>query len=577
MVEKRKSGFTPNTIQTLLSVLLVIGLIFLSVLSLTSSNKSLKLSIASQNAISQLEVAVEVRREIFLYDVAFGLWSTGHTPLSAVMSARATLLQSLGVSEGSARSISQIGNSRLAGLIQGADQLFAKAGPNYLSIKLQDQFLESSLRILNGLTSVAKIFAVPYAAVVDSQIYSSSNSQRSSARYSLIRFLIWLALVVPLVFWIGTTARRKYKNARVEALLSQENLDQVREELTVAHETVLALQKINESETDFVATLNHELRTPLTSIIGYLDILKNFTAVEDDREFHKYLGVMDRNAVVLYDLIESILFLSALDNQQTVGDPALVDLVDICEASVADQVLAIKSAHLKVRIDYREGEYYSVLGNKTLLTQVFTNLISNAIKFSPERSRIDITFTRYVDDDGKELIRVEVKDQGCGIPVADLPHLFTRFFRASNALGSEIPGTGLGLTIVNRIIELHQGSVSVISKVGEGTSMIVELPFTISPLEELIMGKRQQVLERAIASISKGPDEKLMEITHDLGGAIGFYTYAKESEKLIAFSRWLEKNPDAGGGAVAKKKEVVLELLQQTLGEVIDGGVAHGK
>ena len=452
-----------------------------------------------------------------------------------------------------------------------------EAGPGLLSIAQQDKFLLTSLQILKGLTAVARNFADPYAAAINAQIYDQAKTERKTARGILIRFFIWLSLTLLLLLWVASSFRKRYKGSRREILISNQNLDQVREELTVAHETVLALQKINESETDFVATLNHELRTPLTSIIGYLDILKSFTAVNDDREFHKYLGVMDRNAIVLYDLIESILFLSALDNQQTVGDPALVDLVDLCEASVADQVLAIKSAHLKVRIDYREGEYYSVIGNKTLLTQVFTNLISNAIKFSPERSRIDITFTRYIDEDGKELIRAEVRDQGFGIPEGDLPHLFTRFFRASNALGSEIPGTGLGLTIVDRIIELHQGSISVISKVGEGTSMIVELPFTISPLEELIMGKRQEVLERAIASISKGPDEKLMEITHDLGGAIGFYTYTAESEKLIAFSRWLEKNPDASGGVVAKKKQVVLELLKQTLGDVVEEGVARGK
>jgi len=577
MAEKKRSGFTPNAIQAFLSVLLVLALITITVLSLTSSNKSLKLSMASQDAISQLEAALEVRHNISLFDIAFGQWSTGRTSLGEVTDMRNTLWQSLGVSKGSGRSISQVGNPQLSELLISADQLFANAKPGYLSIRSQDQLLSNSLQILNGLTSVSGKFAVPYFAVVNTQINNSSNSQRSTARLLLICFLVWLALVVPLLIWIGTSARRKYKKVRREALLSQQSLDQARQELNDSHETVLALEKVKKSETEFVSILNHELRTPLTSIIGYLDLLKEFTAVDKDREFHKYLGVMDRNAVVLYDLIESILLLSALDSQQTLHEPTLLDLVDLCESALASQDLAIQNAHLKVKTNYREGEYYSVLGNKTLLTQVFNNLISNAVKFSPQRSKININFTRNVDHDRKFWIKVEVADQGFGIPAAEIPQLFTRFFRASNAIGNEIPGTGLGLMIVKRIVELHQGMVSVVSEAGKGTSMIFELPLAITPLEELIMGKREGILEKAIAAISDGPNEKLIAITHDMGGAIGFYTFEEESEKLLQFSRWLEKNPDADLAEVGRKRKAVLEVLNQTLVLVKNGGTGSGE
>ena len=349
---------------------------------------------------------------------------------------------------------------------------------------------------------------------------------------------------------------------------SQQSLELAREELNEAHETVIALQKINETKSDFVSTLNHEMRTPLTSIIGYLDILKDFTAVSNDKEFHKYLGVMDRNAFILNEIIESILFLSSLDNQEIIPDPTVIDLVDLCESVIFDQSLLIKEADVKVKTKYIDGQYYTVLGSKALLAQVFSNLISNAVKFSPAESTIGISFTRYMNQDDKQLIRVEVKDQGIGIPPAELPNLFTKFYRASNAVNNEVPGSGLGLAIVKRIVDLHQGEVSAVSVEGEGATMIVELPFAISSLEELVMGKRQEVLERAIKDISEGRVEDLVKITHDVGGAIGFYTYIKESEKLISLSQWLKKNPHADKKIVAEKKSVVLDMLDKSLVEV---------
>lgn len=577
MPHRKKLGFTLNLVQIIFSSFLVMGLVGLSLLSLNSANKTVQFTTRSQAAILQLEAATDVRREIFVYDVRFGQWTTGHASSAALHDARTTLLSTLGVNEKSGATLAHIGDRRLADLLLGADLLIKEAGPGFLSISLQDKFLLTSLQILNGLTAVAHNFADPYAAAINAQIYDQAKSERKTARGILIRFLIWLSFAVLLILWFATSFRRRYKKTQKEMSASKQNLDSVREELTEAHETVIALQKINDSKTDFVSTLNHELRTPLTSIIGYLDILKGFKATENDREFHKYLGVMDRNALVLFELIESILFLSALTNRESLRDPLLLDLVDLCEAAIADQILSINSAHIKVRTHYLDGEYYSVLGDKTLLTQVFTNLISNAVKFSPQKSRIDISFSRYENEDGGQWIKVEVKDVGIGISPEDLPQMFTRFFRASNAIGSEIPGTGLGLTIVKRIVEMHGGNVTVNSVVGEGTSMIVEIPFAISPLEELIMGKREAVLERAIAAISAGPLDELMDITHDVGGAIGFYTYEAESEKLIQFSRWLDKNPEADPLVINKKKAAILHLLNHSLDEVKKGRVSSGE
>ena len=548
--------------------MLVIALVVLSVLTLGSAKNSLKFSVESQTATSQLEAATEVRRQIFDFDVSFSQWTTGHIPLSELMNVREPLLQSLGVSLVAPISYAKLGNQKLAVLLQAADQLMSTVGPGYFPIKLQDKYLVDSLDIINGLTSVARTFTNPYVAAVDSQINNYSKSERATSNRILSRFLIWLVLAVALILWIVTSFRLQTTRSRKEMMQSQQSLELAREELNEAHETVIALQKINETKSDFVSTLNHEMRTPLTSIIGYLDILKDFTAVSNDKEFHKYLGVMDRNAFILNEIIESILFLSSLDNQEIIPDPTVIDLVDLCESVIFDQSLLIKEADVKVKTKYIDGQYYTVLGSKALLAQVFSNLISNAVKFSPAKSTIEISFTRHMNDDEKQIIRVEVKDQGIGIPPAELPNLFTKFYRASNAVNNEVPGSGLGLAIVKRIVDLHQGEVSADSVEGEGATMIVELPFAISSLEELVMGKRQEVLERAIKDISEGPVEDLVKITHDVGGAIGFYTYIKESEKLISLSQWLKKNPHADKKIVAEKKSVVLDMLDKSLVEV---------
>ena len=568
MKHKKDSNFSLSRLQIFFSIVLVIALVVLSVLTLGSAKNSLKFSVESQTATSQLEAATEVRRQIFDFDVSFSQWTTGHIPLSELMNVREPLLQSLGVSLVAPISYAKLGNQKLAVLLQAADQLMSTVGPGYFPIKLQDKYLVDSLDIINGLTSVARTFTNPYVAAVDSQINNYSKSERATSNRILSRFLIWLVLAVALILWIVTSFRLQTTRSRKEMMQSQQSLELAREELNEAHETVIALQKINETKSDFVSTLNHEMRTPLTSIIGYLDILKNFTAVSNDKEFHKYLGVMDRNAFILNEIIESILFLSSLDNQEIIPDPTVIDLVDLCESVIFDQSLLIKEADVKVKTKYIDGQYYTVLGSKALLAQVFSNLISNAVKFSPAESTIEISFTRYMNQDDKKLIRVEVKDQGIGIPPAELPNLFTKFYRASNAVNNEVPGSGLGLAIVKRIVDLHQGEVSAVSVEGEGATMIVELPFAISSLEELVMGKRQEVLERAIKDISEGRVEDLVKITHDVGGAIGFYTYIKESEKLISLSQWLKKNPHADKKIVAEKKSVVLDMLDKSLVEV---------
>ncbi len=571
MAAKRQPRFALSIIQISIALLSMLALIVISIFSVISTNKSLKISLLTREATSQFVAATEARRQIFVYEVRFSQWTNGEIPKSDVVDAGYILKQRLAAINGVGSSLAQKINPELTQLLQSTENLINQSSSGYLPVQFQKKWELIAKDLVDGLTNQAQNFAQGYRVLVDQEFTNYSDAERSSARWVLYRFLIWLVFSFMVLLWIATTFRRQFKASASATLASQQRLDQAREELEAAHETVETLQKINESKTDFVTTLNHELRTPLTSIIGYIEILKDFKTTSDNSEFHKYLSVMDRNAAMLTELIESILFLSALDNQDSLPEESVLDLVDLCEASISEQVLAIKTSGIKVRTYYEDDQYFTVLGNRTLLSQVFTNLISNAIKFSPDKSRISISFSRGVRSHEEQFIRVEVKDQGFGIPPQDLPNLFTKFYRASNALGSEIPGTGLGLAIVKRILELHHGKISALSTEGEGTAMIIELPFAISSLEEMIMGKREEVLERAIKSLEEADEVNLVDLSHEVGGAIGFYTFVSESKQLIGLSRWLLKNPRASITTIRKKKVAILEMLNESLDEVKRG------
>ena len=229
MKYKKDSSFSLNRLQIFFSIVLVIALVVLSVLTLGSAKNSLKFSVESQTATSQLEAATEVRRQIFDFDVSFSQWTTGHIPLSELTNVREPLLQSLGVSLTPPISYAKLGNQKLALLLEAADQLMATVGPGYFPIKLQDKYLVDSLDIINGLTAVARSFTTPYVAAVDSQINNYSKSERATSNRILSRFLIWLVLAVALIIWIVASVRLQTIRSRKEILKSQENLEFERE------------------------------------------------------------------------------------------------------------------------------------------------------------------------------------------------------------------------------------------------------------------------------------------------------------------------------------------------------------
>ena len=178
---------------------------------------------------------------------------------------------------------------------------------------------------------------------------------------------------------------------------------------------------------------------------------------------------MERNSGRLLRLVGDLLFVAQADAGRLTLERAKVDVAalaaDCVEAArpVADQ----RSIELQLAAE----PVPALVGDRGRLAQVLDNLVSNALKFTPEGGRVEVR-TSVTDD----YVRLDVEDSGIGIPAEEQPRLFERFFRAASATEQAIPGTGLGLAIVKAIVEAHAGRIEVVSAPGKGTTFRVELP-----------------------------------------------------------------------------------------------------
>jgi len=231
---------------------------------------------------------------------------------------------------------------------------------------------------------------------------------------------------------------------------------------------VTEARQVDRIKDALVATVSHELRTPLTSIIGYLELLG--TGEPLGEEDARFVDIVRRNAARLQRMVEELLFLSRVDVGGLELELDAVDVVELARTALGSADPAAAAKRITLEYDGPDALHARADGNR--LGQVFDNLVSNAIKFTPERGRVKVTL-------GSEngAIVASVCDTGVGIPLAEQSRLFERFFRSSAT--RDLPGTGLGLTIVRAIVEGHGGSVVCTSNDGEGTTFTFTLPIAV--------------------------------------------------------------------------------------------------
>ncbi len=231
-----------------------------------------------------------------------------------------------------------------------------------------------------------------------------------------------------------------------------------------------SLQELDRIKTDFLSSVSHELRTPLSSILGYVEMLADGSSGPLLHEQSRVLGVVDRNARRLLVLIEDLLMMSRVEAgtfELAIGPVSMADVIEGAYQAVLPDLLV---RDLEVTVDVAP-DLPSVPGDAGQLDRVMINLLTNAIKFTPDGGRISVS----ADPKGDTVV-IRVVDTGMGIPTDEQARVFDRFFRSSSAQRLAVPGTGLGLSITRTIIEKHGGTITVASDPGEGTAFTVTLP-----------------------------------------------------------------------------------------------------
>lgn len=231
---------------------------------------------------------------------------------------------------------------------------------------------------------------------------------------------------------------------------------------------ITRMHRLEQVRRDFVANASHELRTPLTVITGYLEHMR-----DDDgaaaREWQRPVQEMHTQAARMRSILEDLLLLSRLDAQP---DPEAEEPVRVAELirGICKDGQVVAGDRVKLDCDLAEGVV--IHGTRAELRSAFSNLVQNAVKYTPKDG--DVTLRWFIDSDGSGCF--EVTDTGIGIAAEHIPRLTERFYRVDAGRSRDRGGTGLGLSIVRHAVERHGGTVAVRSILGEGSTFTVELP-----------------------------------------------------------------------------------------------------
>lgn len=226
---------------------------------------------------------------------------------------------------------------------------------------------------------------------------------------------------------------------------------------------VRELNSIEIMRNDFIANVSHEFKTPLSSIAGYVTLLQDSDLSENERQ--EYIQMLFFNIEKLNDLTGNILMLSKLENQNTLPEPVTYRLDEQIREAIVLLEPKWSAKQISFNLDLDEL-YYT--GQSALLFQVWTNLISNAIKFSNQQSSISITLHTYHDS-----IEVVFSDEGIGMSEETMAHIFEKFYQGDSSRKSQ--GNGLGLALCKSILELCGGNIYVSSQPGKGSTFMVNL------------------------------------------------------------------------------------------------------
>lgn len=233
-------------------------------------------------------------------------------------------------------------------------------------------------------------------------------------------------------------------------------------------------QKLDNMQRDFVANVSHELKTPLTTIKSYTETLLD-GAISDPDTARSFLGIVDAETDRMSRLVRELLQLSRLDYKQENWYKKEANVINVIRTAITKVEMTANTKHQKILFTFDQNQKVLSIIDRDRIEQVLLNVLSNAIKYSPENSTI-----RMGVETTDTMVNLSVTDEGIGISEKELPRVFERFYRVDKARSREMGGTGLGLAIAKQIVEEHGGTVGIKSQFGAGTCVTVSLP--LSPI-----------------------------------------------------------------------------------------------
>nr|MDZ8059537.1 PAS domain S-box protein [Nostoc sp. EkiNYC01] len=236
-------------------------------------------------------------------------------------------------------------------------------------------------------------------------------------------------------------------------------------------------KELSDLKSRFISMTSHEFRTPLAVIASSAGILKSFSHKLDEQQKQRHLQCIQTYVQHITQLLDNILLINKAEAGKLIFEPIDFDLVGFCRTLIDELQLIFPNHHLVFSPQYQgsssDNNHFIVYMDNQLLRQILSNLLSNAVKYSSIGSNIQIDL--LIED---QIVVFLIKDEGIGISLEDQQHLFESFYRGNNV--GNTPGTGLGLTIVNKCVYIQKGRITFASRVGVGTTFRVELPLIVT-------------------------------------------------------------------------------------------------
>ncbi|MBS4538502.1 HAMP domain-containing protein [Clostridium sp. D2Q-11] len=239
--------------------------------------------------------------------------------------------------------------------------------------------------------------------------------------------------------------------------------------IIIVFQDITEQQNLDNLRREFVANVSHELKTPITTIKSYTETLLDGALESKDLSI-QFLGVVNDECDRMSRIVRDLLQLSNFDNKEVKWEKEFISLSDLLLKSYTKLEISIKEKKQEIKIDV-DDNVPLVYADKDAIEQVILNILSNAIKYTPENGFIEVKGVKQ-----SEAVKIIIEDNGIGIPKEDLERIFERFYRVDKARSRDLGGTGLGLSISKRIIESHNGKINIESEYGKGTRVNITLP-----------------------------------------------------------------------------------------------------